>query len=468
MVPGVGGQERLSAQDAQFLWLEDATTPAHLGSVAVFSPPPDESFDYEALVHLIEQRIPLVPRYRQVVRSVPGGLANPVWVDDADFDVTFHVRRSALPRPGTEAQLRDLAGRVLSRRLDRSRPLWELYFVEGLDDGRFAMISKTHQALVDGVSAVDLQTVLLDASPEPRDVPPDTWRPGGTPGPVGLLAGAVAEVATSPRAAVEAVGSGLSDARTAVARLAGGARGLLSWASTTARSAPDSPLNATPSRQRRLATASGSLQDVQRVRAAHGGTVNDVVLAVVAGALRAWLLTRGEPVTSRTSVRAAVPLSVQGGDDLASGSEVSTFLVDLPVGEPNPVVRLAQVSYALAAHGDSGRAVSARTLVRLSGFAPPTVHALGARVAYGLEARAHNLVVTNVPGPQFPLYAAGARLRASYPLVPLGRGSAVSIGLTSYDGRVYFGLLADRDAMGDVDVLAECLRQALEELVDAS
>ena len=458
--------ERLSASDVQFLYLEDESTPAQLGSVSVFdAPAAGGPFDHDALVSLIEQRISLVPRYRQVVRGVPGGVANPVWVDDADFDVGYHVRRSALPRPGTTAQLLELAARVLSRRLDRDRPLWELYFVEGLASGGFATISKAHQALVDGVSVVDLQTVLLDSSEEPSPVPAGVWQPGPPPGPLGLLGDALVEVATSPRAAVGAIGGGLSGARSAAGRVARVSRDVAAFVSSTARPAPGSPLAAAPSGQRRLATLATSLEDHRRVRAAHGGTVNDVVLAVVTGALRAWLLTRGEPVHGRTTLRAAVPLSVHGGEDLSAARTVRPFLVDLPVGEPSPAVRLHQVGYAMAAHAASGRAVQAGTQTRLSGFAPPTVHALGARVTSGLTRRASNLVVTNVPGPQHPLYAAGARLRETYPLVPLAGGHAVSVGLTSYDGSVFYGLLADRVAVPDVDVLAESLATALEELL---
>ena len=456
---------RLSASDVQFLYLEDEHTPAQLGSVSVFDAPASAPFDHEALVSLIEQRIALVPRYRQVVRGVPGGVANPVWVDDADFDVGYHVRRSALPRPGTHEQLLELAGRVLSRRLDRDRPLWELYFVEGLMGGGFAMISKAHQALVDGVSVVDLQTVLLDSTEEPRAVPAGTWQPGRRPGPVGLLADALVEVATSPRAAAAVVGGGVSGARGAAGRVLRASRDVAAFVSSTARSAPDSPLAAAPSSGRRLATLATTLEEHRRVRAAHGGTVNDVALAVVTGALRAWLLTRGERVSGRTTLRAAVPLSVRGEEDLTSARTVRPFLVDLPVGEPSAAVRLHQISYAMAAHTASGRAVQAETQTRLSGFAPPTVHALGARVTAGLTRRASNLVVTNVPGPQHPLYAAGARLRETYPLVPLDGGHAVSVGLTSYDGSVFYGLLADRVAVPDVDVLAESLRTALDELL---
>jgi WS/DGAT/MGAT family acyltransferase len=243
--------------------------------------------------------------------------------------------------------------------------------------------------------------------------------------------------------------------------------GMLAMMRTAARSAPTSPLNAVIGAQRRYATATTDLDDYRRIRKAHGGTVNDVALAVVAGALRSWLLTRGEPVTATTSVRALVPVSVRAGDAPGTtGNRVASYLVDLPVGEASPVLRLHQVSYRMKAHKDTGQAVGAQALIGVAGFAPPTLHSLGARVAVGSSKRLFNLVVTNVPGPQQPLYAGGARMLAAFPVVPLARGQAVTIALTSYDGRVFYGLNADRDALPDVAVLAQCLEDALAELVE--
>jgi WS/DGAT/MGAT family acyltransferase len=456
--------DRLSALDVSFLYLEESTTPMHVGGVSIFEVPED-GFDYDRLVRHIRRRIAFVPRYRQRVRWVPGRIASPVWVDDESFDVTYHVRRSALPKPGTEAQLRELAARIFSRPLDRNRPLWELYLVEGLAGGRFALLTKTHHAMVDGVSAVDIGQVLLDVSPEPRDTPADSWRPSAEPSGLELVAGAVGDWVRRPTDLADTLRSGLGDVRRTAARLAGTAGGVIAMARTVSRSAPDSPLNAEIGEQRRYATARTDLDDYKAVRKAHGGTVNDVVLTVVAGALRTWLMTRGEPVVPSAVVRAMVPVSVRSMDESGPmGNRVSAYLVDLPVGEANPVMRLHQISYAMKAHKETGQAVGADALVGLAGFAPPTLHALGARVGSGLSRRLFNLVVTNVPGPQFPLYAAGARLLATYPVVPLAKGQAVSVGLTSYDGGVFYGLNADRDAMTDVDVLAQCIPDALVEL----
>lgn len=469
---------RLSALDASFLYLEEATTPMHVGGVAVFDRP-DDGFDYDRLVELIEQRIALVPRYRQKVRHVPGNLARPVWVDDPEFDIAYHVRRSALPRPGSEEQLTELVGRLMSRPLDHTRPLWEMYLIEGLapagsaDGGRVAILTKTHQAMVDGISAIDIGQVILDVSAEPRDTPDELWMPRPEPTDGQLVLDAISEAVTRPTEIVDNVRVAAGDALATVGKLAGAAGKVLNMARTAGRRAPGLPLNAEISTQRRFAMARTDLEDYRKVRAAYGCDVNDVVLAVIAGALRTWLMSRGEPVAGSSSVRALVPLSVRGEGDVPSsatggslGNRVASFLVDLPVGEPSPLVRLHQVTHQMREHTDTGDAVGADTLVRIGGFAPPTLHAVGARAANGMARHFFNLVVTNVPGPQFPLYAAGARMLEMFPVVPLAKGQAVSIGLTSYDGGVYYGLNGDRDAMGDLDVLAGMVDESLEELLE--
>lgn len=460
--------DRLSSLDASVLYLESADTPMHAGNVAIFDEPPG-GFDYDALVGLVDDRIAFVPRYRQKVQPVLGRLARPVWVDDPDFDLTYHVRRSALPRPGTDEHLFELVARVLSRPLDRARPLWEMYLVEGLAGGRFAVLSKTHHAIVDGITAVDIGQVILDDTPEPRLTTPEPWRPQPGPGRLDLAVGAVAEAVRHPGTAVDQVRTGLASIEDAAHRVIGNVGELASAARAAVRPAPPGPLNVPIGSQRRFETVDAPLESYQRIRATHGGTVNDVVLATLAGALRFWLMTRGEAVRADSSLRALVPVSVQapptGGDVATVGNQVASYLVDLPIGEPNPIIRLQRISYAMRAHADTGRAVSARALVELAGFAPATLHALGARVASGLSRRLFNLVVTNVPGPQTPLYAAGARLSASYPVVPLTSGQAVAVGVTSYDGTVHYGLYADRDAMPDLAVLAQCITDALDELM---
>lgn len=455
--------DRLSPLDVSFLYMEELTTPMHVGGVAIFEVP-EGGFDYERLVRLIRDRIALVPRYRQRVRWVPGHLANPVWVDDEQFDVTYHVRRSALPRPGTDDQLNDLVARIMSRPLDRARPLWEMYLVEGLEDDRFAILTKTHHAMVDGAAAVDIGQVILDGSPEPRDVPPDNWRPLREPSSVELVAGAVNEIARSPKAVVDTVRTGLIDVQETVGQIGRSFVGLAAAARTMARPASASPLNVSIGGARRYATTETDLEKLKRIKRAHGGTINDIVLTILAGALRAWMLTRAEPVTTSSSIRAMVPVSVRTPGD-NSGNQIAAFLCDLPIGEPDPVIRLQRVRFEMDMLKETGQMLGATALVGVASFTPPTVHSLGARVVSGLSRRVYNVVITNVPGPQFPLYAGGALMLAAYPVVPLARGQAVSIGLTSYDGGVFFGLNADREALPDVEVLAQCIDDAVEEML---
>lgn len=462
---------RLSPLDASFLYLEEATTPMHVGGVAIFRRP-RSGLDYDRLVALIEQRIALVPRFRQKVRYVPANVARPVWVDDPDFDITFHVRRSALPRPGADAALNDLVARVMSRPLDRTRPLWEMYLVEGLTGNRIAVITKTHQAMVDGISAIDIGQVILDVSPEPHVIAEELWMPEPEPSSGRLLIDAAGDMVARPGELVDNMRVAAGDAIATTKKIIGVAEKLLTIAVTASRRAPGTPLNVSISTQRRFTVARTQLESYRRIRAAHGCAVNDVVLSVISGALRNWLLSRGEPVTASSTVRALVPLSVRGETDVPSsatdgslGNRVSSFLVDLPVGEPSPVVRLHHVAHAMHEHTASGQSVGADTLVRIGGFAPPTLHALGARAASVMSKRIFNLVVTNVPGPQFPLYAAGARMLEMFPVVPLAKGQALAIGLTSYDGGVYYGFNGDRDAMADLDVLAGLVDESLDELL---
>ncbi len=468
--------DRLSPLDASFLFAEDRTRAMHVGGVMTFAPPEGVEFDMDAFVALIGRRLALVPRYRQKVREVPGHLGLPVWVDDPDFDLDYHVRRSALPRPGSEEQLRALVGRLIARRLDRSRPLWEIYLVEGLAGGRFAVVTKTHHAMVDGLASMDVGALLLDATPQPRETEADEWCPAPEPSALALATDAVLEAWRRPRTVLDVAARAGADAREVVAGVERAAETLM--AATTGR--PVHPLNTVTGEQRRFATARTTLADHRAVRAARGGTVNDVVLAVVTGALRRWMMTRGEPLVRGTAVRALVPVSVRARrgapagtpegpvpartHGVTGGNSISAYFVQLPVGEDDPLRRLEQVSAAMAAHKAGGQAVGATTLIRLAGLAPPTLHSLGVRLASQFSSQVYNILVTNVPGPPRPLYARGARMLDMYPVVPLAGGQAVSIGITSYDGSMHYGLNADRDAMPDVDVLAGSLVDALAEL----
>lgn len=459
--------ERLRPRDVALLAEESPSAPRHNATVEIFDVG-RSGFDYARLVQLVQERISFVPRYRQRVQFVPGRLANPIWVDDDNFDLGYHVRRSALPRPGSVDQLRELVSRIVSRPLDRNRPLWEIYFVEGLADGHVAMLTKSHQVLVDGIHTVDLGQVLLDSTAEPKELGVDAWRPDGSPSPFSLMAGAVRDSVSEPETVVDtmrtATGSVLR-AASAGARTAGRVVDALANRTPTGESPIIGPL----SQQRRVVVVRTDLAAHRKVREAHGGTINDVVLTTVTGALRAWLMTRGESMRGIRQVRALVPVSVVDEELEATslGNPVAAHFVDLPVWEPNPVVRLHQVSYSFQAHKDTGRSVAAARLASISGFAPATFHAVGSRVA-AAERRTYGLCVTNVPGPQHPLYAAGARMVATYPVPPLHEGHPVAIGVTSYDGHIYYGITADRDMIADADLLGPCVQEALDELVDSA
>ena len=458
--------DRLSPLDVSFLYRETPTTAMHVGGVLILEQPAD-GLGYERLLALIGDRLALVPRYRQTIRWVPGRLANPIWADDENFDLTYHVRRSALPKPGTAAQLRELVGRLQSRQLDRRRPLWELYLVEGLSDNRIAIVTKTHHAMVDGVAAVDLGTVLFDLTTTPREVLHDAWRPRRAPTRVGLVTGAVCDAVRRPSQVLDTARVALTDLQATTRQVTSVAGSVLASVQTFVRPVAPSPLHVRIGPHRRFAAANTELADYKRIRRAHGGTVNDVVLAVVAGALRSWLLTRGETVVPASTIRAMVPVSIRSAARRGEmGNRVSSYFVDLPVGTADPLARLHAVTSAMAAHKASAEAVGADALVQLAGFAPPTMALLGARAASAMTRQLFNVVVTNVPGPQFALYAAGAQMMQMYPVVPLAKGQAVAIGLTSYDGGVFYGLNADRDAMPDLDVLADCLERALTELAE--
>jgi diacylglycerol O-acyltransferase / wax synthase len=459
--------ERLRQSDLALLGQETSRTPMHNATLEIFDPA-ESGFDYDALIAHIEDRITFVPRYRQHLRRVPGRLGNPIWADDPDFDLGYHVRRSALPRPGNSDQLRELTARIMSRRLDPERPLWEIYFVEGVEGGRVALLSKSHQVLVDGISTVDLGQVLLDVDPGPRQVVHEDWRPAAEQSAASLVLDALAESARSPRTLL---GTGVGAAEAALRTLGSvsGRLGTVAGALSNRRTAPDSPFNVEPTEQRRVVLVRTALKDYRRVRRVHGGTVNDVILTTLTGAIRAWLMTRGEPVGAGRKIKALVPMSVidEELEPTSLGSQVIGHRLSLPVGESSPVVRLHQVSYALKAHSETGRAVAADRIAGVAGFAPTTFHALGSRVA-AEEAQGVNLVITNVPGPQFPMYLAGAEMVETYPVPPLQPGFGVAVGVTSYDGGVYYGITADRDALPDIDVFGQCVRDALDELVDSA
>lgn len=463
--------DRLDAVDAALWFAEDAQTPRNVGGVAIFRPP-EGGFDHERLVRLIRNRIAHVPRYRQRLREVPAGLSRPVWVDDPNFDVAYHVRRSALPQPGSRAQLQELVGRLMARPLDRDRALWEMYLIEGLEDGCFAVVTKSHQVLVGGSGAIDIAQVMLDRSPEVPEDTPDAWNPRPEPSDVELVSSALTSAFTRPTVAWDVATGAARDLGSTVESVTEWLRdtgvGVVRSLASLVRAPIDSPLNTRIGAQRRFATTQLSLQDLREVRGSSVGTVNDVVLTVVTGALRDWLMNRGRVLESSATLRALVPVSIQGPQtsrhEGQSSGEVGAFLIDLPVGEADPIVRLHQIAFHMRDLRSTERFVGAEALSGMAGFGPSTLHALGSRVGSTLSRRAYNVSIINVPGPQRPLYAAGCELIAAYPFSSLVQGQALSIGLMSYRGNVFVGLTADHDALADVNVMVEGLAESLTEL----
>ncbi|HEY2260448.1 MAG TPA: wax ester/triacylglycerol synthase family O-acyltransferase [Solirubrobacteraceae bacterium] len=457
--------DRLTGLDTSFLHLERDSAHMHVAGCMVFE---GTAPAYDELVAQIVSRLHLVPRYRQRLALVPLGQGRPVWVDDPHFNVNFHVRHTALPRPGGDEQLKRLAGRVFSQSLDRSRPLWELWLVEGLADDRFAILSKTHHALVDGVSGVDIATVLFDTSPEPLPVaPPEReWVPRPLPSGAQLLADALLERATVPGEIVRGVRATLRGPRHIAERMTHALGGVGAMAKAGLQAAPPSPFNVRIGPHRRFTWVDGELAEFKAVKNALGGTLNDVVLAAVAGALGRYLRLHGEP-TEDLVLKAMVPVSVRADVQRgALGNRVAAMWARLPVGVHDPVQRLLTIAREMDGLKESGQAVGAQVLTELTGFAPPTIMAQAARLQ--ARQRLFNLVVTNVPGPQFPLYMLSRQLEAMYPMVPLAENQALGIAIMSYNGQLNFGLNADYDAMGDLEALADELRASIEELVAAA
>ena len=423
---------------------------------------------YDELRELIESRLHRVPRFRQRLADVPLQQGRPVWVDDPHFNLRYHLRHAGLPAPGSEEQLKNLAGRVFAHRLDRTKPLWELLLVDGLQDERFALVSKSHHALVDGIEAVDITTVLFDAAPTTPAAAgaPSRWTPRPLPSSAQLLTDALFERVTRPGELVRTARAAVRGPRhlLQVARDGLQAMGALNFAGM--RPAPSTPLNVKVGPHRRYTWVDADLAELQRVKASLGGTVNDAVLAVVAGALGRFLRHRGVD-TEGLLLRALVPVLVRGeGHGRALGSEVAPMWVSLPVGIEDPVRQHAAIRDATAELDDAQQAVGARTLTEAAGFAPPTIMSQAARLQQ--RQRFFNLVVTNVPGPQQPLYLLGRRLRALYPVIPLAGRQALGVAVMSYDGRLGFGLLGDYDALADLDTLADMLRRSIADLSDGA
>jgi diacylglycerol O-acyltransferase len=442
-----------------------------VGGVLVFDGGP--GLRQERILELLENRIHLVPKYRKRLAQLAPGVTNPVWVDDRSFDLGWHVRRAALPAPGTDSQLAELDGQEMSRRLDRSRPLWELTVVEGLTHGRVAIVPKMHHALVDGIAAIDIGMILLDPTHEPLSIsPPDMpWEPRpydrsrhlrqlaiGRAWDTGRLLAVKAHRALRPDLRLRALSADLPlRALPEVMR----ATELLAELARQRPQAPMTPLNRPIGPNRRYALCSVRLDEVKRARKEAGGTVNDVVLAAVAGMLSRYLDAANVRLGARPV--ALVPVNVRKPGE-QGGNRISMVFIDLPVDEPDPRERIRIINAAMSKLKESAAVRAGAMLAGATGLAPPLMSSMLARAFSGV--RAMNLVVSNVPGPQQPFYLNGQRLRAVYPVVPLNPGNqGLSVGVMSYNGGVAFGLLADRDLDPPLGVAAEALWDALDELL---
>jgi diacylglycerol O-acyltransferase / wax synthase len=458
--------DRLTGLDAAFLHLESGGAHMHVAAVFVFD---GTAPAYDDLVRAITERLHLVPRYRQKLAHVPLGQGRPEWVDDPHFNARYHVRHSALPAPGGDAELERIAARLFALPLDRTKPLWEMNLVEGLAPGagggeRFAIISKTHHALVDGVSGVDITSVLFDSSPAPAAVPPPgaAWTARPEPTRAQLLARALTERAASPAGVARAVRAVMRSPLAIAGRAAEGLQGLGAMARAGLRPAPPSPLNVPIGPHRRYTWIDADLETLKAIKNALGGTLNDAILAAVTLALGRWLRGRGHD-TEGLVLRAMVPVSVRAETERgALGNHVAAMWAPLPVGVEDPGAVHAAVHAAMAGLKESGQAVGARTLTHLADFAPPTIMSQAARLQ--ARQRYFNLVVTNVPGPQIPLYLLGRELRAIYPVVPLARNQALGVAIMSYHGRLGIGLVGDYDALPDLGDVAAALREAIARL----
>jgi len=456
--------DRMSALDAGFYFAEDENAPLHVGAVMVFEGPAPS---YGDLIRMLMAKLHKAPRYRQRVRTTPLHLSLPAWADDEHFQILYHVRHTAVPAPGGPEQLRNLAGRVFAQRLDLTKPLWELWLVEGLEDGRWALISKTHHCMVDGIAGTDLMQALLDTRPDAKVPKAAPWTPEIVPSGLNLSVGdllgsvtwSVRQLGNLPDLVRRVPGPGdlLKLARTVGGSLPSTARRLITSA---ARS-----LNGPIGPHRRWVWVHADLDEIKQVRTAVGGTVNDVILAAVTKGFRDLLETRGD-LRDGEIVRTMVPVSMRSGSERGQlNNRVTAVLVNLPVGEPDPVLRLEALRAQMDDLKRSKQAVGADALVGLADFAAPTLMALGSRVAAKVPQQVLQTITTNVPGPRVPLYLLGKRLSELYPYIPLFNGMRIAIGIYSYRGQLYFGVNADFDAMPDIQVLADGIRGGFDELV---
>ena len=453
--------DRMSPLDASFLHIENAVSHMHIGSVAIFDGPAPAYEEFEAMV---AGKLHAVPRYRQKVRFVPLQLGRPLWVDDPHFHLGYHLRHTALAAPGGDRELRNLVGRVMSQQLDRHKPLWEMWMVDGLDRGHWALVSKVHHCMVDGVSGTDLLTVVLDSEAEPSPAWRDDWHAEREPSDARLVVDALVALAASPYEQIRAARSATRAPRQVATHLREVARGLRAWTGVV-RPTPVSSINGSIGPHRRWDWARTTLADVKTVRRALGGTVNDVVLTVLTRGFRDLLLARDEDVEHRV-VRTLVPVSVRTpGQRGAYDNRVSAMIAELPVGVASPAERLRSIREQMDALKESKQAVAAEALTSLSGFAPSLLLSLGTRVAMRIPQRNVNTVTTNVPGPQWRLFACGRPMVEAFPFVPLASNVRIGVAIFSYNGMLNYGVTGDYDTAPDIDVLCAGVEAGMAELL---
>jgi diacylglycerol O-acyltransferase len=455
--------DRLSPLDSLFLHVEDGVTHMHIASCAIFERPPPP---YQELVDLIASKLPVLPRYRQKVRFIPGQLGRPVWVDDPHFNLSYHVRHSALPPPGGEEELTNLMGRLMSIELDRHRPLWEVWMIEGLTGGRWALISKVHHCMVDGVSGTDLMVLTLDPSRDHNPPPPaEAWTPAPEPSDAMLTLDAVIELLRTPAEQLRAARALLRTPRNTLRALHDVTNGALAFGREL-RPATNLSIEGAIGPHRRWAFARTSLDELRRVL---GGTVNDVILSVITSAFRDLLLARGDPVDD-VAVRSLVPVSVRDAGDRTQNNQVAAMIAELPVGIADPVERLEAIQRHMATLKASHEADATDALNSLARFTPPMLYALGLRSATAAVRRVPqrnvNTVTTNVPGPPMPLYALGRELLEYVPFVPLSQGVRLGVAILSYNGGVRFGVTADYDNVPEVEWFCQRIEAAVAELTE--
>ena len=460
--------ERLGPQDASFLYLETPSNHNHVGGLAILDPStgPGETLRFDDLVTLISSRLHLVPRFRQKVVFPPIPIARPVWVDDVHFDIDFHLRRAALPAPCGRRELIDYVQRVISRPLDRTKPLWEMYLIEGMENGLVSILTKVHHAMIDGLSGVDIATAVFDFSPVPQVLSTPEWTPEPEPDRATLAREALRDGIFHPLSGVTTAFGRMLGAPVVAAGDIGSTLGGIRTLLGGGVMAPQSPFNRPVGPNRRFSMVEAPVQTFKDIKNALGGTVNDVVLATAAGGVHHLFVERGLATKGRVQ-RAMVPVSVRADHERAAlGNRVSSIFVDLPVGPMSAKGRLRHITKETRHLKDSNEAVGAEFLMNIGSWAPPTIHAMAARTAS--RARFINLVVSNVPGPQIPMYIAGAKLLAQYPIMPIAENMGLSIAVTSLAGTMAFGITADWDTLPDIEILAEGMDGTILELRKAA